>query len=608
MTNSESQQAEPRYRIGELIFDPNNHTFECAGIVTTLPKLSFKLFQCLVRHAPNTVDFDRLNEEVWGQSVVSPETVTQRVKLLRDSIGDDHHDPKYIETRRGHGYRLIPDVVPLKRRSEVVSTRTRLFYALAGLAVIVTGLVYGLGFGPAAGPDDVPQSVAVLPFVNMSADPDQEYFSDGLSDELINLLTKVPGLRVAARTSSFSFKGEQVDIPTIAEKLRVSYVLDGTVKKSGTDLRITAQLIKADDGYHVWSRTYDRTLDDVFAVQSEIAGSVVDALTNTLLIDHVSARETDPDVYNFYLRARYFDNLKGKENWEKAVSYYQEALAIDPDYAPAWAGLSVTYRYQANVRLRDFNEGMALARDAAQTALALDENLAVAWSSLGQIELLHAWDWSAAERATQRALELGPHNAEVLNHAAGLAHALGDVDQAISLLQRSIALDPLSQSSHNALGLAYLYSGRLDEAEAVFLQLLELNPQYPWGSINLGRVKLLEGNAEEAFHTFERSGNEFWRLSGMAMALSDLRRNDEAERALTTLKADFADGGFYQIAAVHAWRGDIDEAFEWLQRSKESREAGLIFIRPDPFYNSLHDDPRWPVFLDSLGLPRRTSM
>ena len=445
--------------------------------------------------------------------------------------------------------------------------------------------------------------IAVLPFTNVSADPEQEYFSDGMTDELISLLTRVPGLSVAARTSTFSFKGEKVDIPTIAAALQASHVLEGSVRKSGDRIRISLQLTNAEDGYASWGETYERTLDDVFTVQTEIAESIVDALQVTLLLDPLYIQETTPEAYNLYLQARYFDNLKGAENWEKAIDHYQQALAIDPEYAPAWAGLSVVYRYQANVGLRDVDAGMRLAREAAQKALELDEHLAIAWSNLAQIEMMHRRDWAAARMATDKAMQLEPGNSEVLSHAAGVELVLGDIDQTIELLERAIAIDPLHQSPHNALGLAFMDAGRFAESEAAFEQLRTLNPDYPWVTINLARLKLLEQQPEAALEMFVPDTGNLWHDGGIIMALSDLGREEEAQARIAELIGKYGEvGGAFQVASVFAWRGENDQAFEWLDRSFKAREPSLIFVPNGIFFRNLHSDPRWQELLEKLGL------
>ena len=445
--------------------------------------------------------------------------------------------------------------------------------------------------------------IAVLPFTNVSADSEQEYFSDGMTDELISMLTKVPGLSVAARTSTFSFKGEKVDIPTIASALQATHVLEGSVRKNGNQIRISLQLTNAADGYNLWADSYDKTLDDVFAVHREIAESVADALQLTLLGNPFDLKETTPEAYNLYLKARYFDNLKGAKNWEKAISYYQEALSIDPTYAPAWAGLSITYRYQSNVGLRELDEGMQLARGAAQKALELDEDLAVAWSNLALIEMLHRWDWDAAARAAQKAMQLEPGNADVLSHTAGVQQVLGNLDESILLLQRAIEIDPLSLSPHNALGLAYMNKGQFDEAEVAFQKLLELNPEYPWVTINIGRLQLLKGDPEAALSEFEAGTGNLWHDSGIIMALSALGRDDEANSAFAEFENRFGkSGGAFHVASIYAWRGDAEKAFEWLKRSYEKREPGLIFVPTDIFFKKLYPDPRWNDLLEELGL------
>ena len=466
----------------------------------------------------------------------------------------------------------------------------------------VAGADDSVSTAPTVAPIPVPR-IAVLPFTNVSADPEQEYFSDGMTDELISLLTRVPGLSVAARTSTFSFKGEKVDIPTIAAALQATHILEGSVRKSGDRIRISLQLTPADYGFTTWGQTYERTLDDVFAVQTEIAESVVDALQVTLRANPLHLQETTPEAYNLYLKARYFDNLKGAENWQKAISHYQQALAIDPDYAPAWAGLSIVYRYQANVGLRDLDAGMQLARDAAQTALELDENLAIAWSNLAQIEMLHRRDWDAALQATGKALQLEPGNAEVLNHAATVELILGDMDKAIALLKSSIDLDPLRQSPHNGLGLALMDAGRFAEAQAAFEQLQTLNPDYPWVTINMARLKLLEGDPEAALELFVSDTGNSWHDGGIIMALSDLGRENEAQAAISKLISDYgAVGGAFQVASVFAWRGENDQAFEWLDRSFDRDEPSLIFVPHSIFFRNLHPDPRWRELLDRLGL------
>ena len=511
-------------------------------------------------------------------------------------------------------YEMTPE--GLKREKDVGRDRPNAHDTRRNLNLIIIGcLVVALGYfvvdkfviNPATVPglakDMTPEnSIAVLAFTDLSPVGDQQYFCDGIAEELLNVLSKVPDLKVVARTSAFQFKGTNRDIVEIGQKLGVGYILDGSVRSAGDRLRISVQLVEATNGFHVWSNMYDRTYSDIFSVQTEIATKVTEALRVNLLGSHLSVVQTSADAYAFYLRARYFDNLKGRENWEKAVLNYQQALAIDPGYAPAWAGLSITYRYQANVALRDFTEGMSLAREAVGIALDLDENLAVAWGSLGQIEMLEAWNWQAAERAIQTALALEPGNADVLKDAAALATVVGRLDDAATLLTRSLSLDPLNQSAQNSLGLAYMSAGQLDEAEAIFRRLLELNPDYPWGLTNLARVQLLKGEPEVALTSLERATNEYWRDLGIALAQHSLGNDVEARAALAVLESKYANGGSTQIAAAYAWRGEKDQAFEWLQRSYQSHETNLMYVPTDPFFTKLHGDSRWTELLVSLGL------
>jgi eukaryotic-like serine/threonine-protein kinase len=383
----------------------------------------------------------------------------------------------------------------LAERSSKGRGRWKILVPVGALAVVLALAAAfwmgrgGRGTARAPAPLGTP-SIAVLPFVNMSSDKEQEYFSDGLSEELLNDLAKTPGLCVAARTSSFQFKGKTEDLRTVGEKLNVGTILEGSVRKEGQRVRITAQLIKVADGFHLWSETYDRQLNDIFAVQDEIARSVAGSLKVTLL-GGTTATPSDhgknADAYNAYLQGRYFYERRSKENLEKAAHYYEQATQLDPGYAPAWVGLAETRSKQADMAYLPVEHGYPKARAAAERALALDANLAEAHAAMGWIKMSYDWDWSGADSSYQRALALEPGNAIALRGAATLAGTLGSLDKALALDRRAVELDPLSGSAQMYLALHAYRSGRLEEALAAVKKALELNPERPAAHTLLAR-------------------------------------------------------------------------------------------------------------------------
>jgi TolB-like protein/Flp pilus assembly protein TadD len=449
---------------------------------------------------------------------------------------------------------------------------------------------------------DVQKSIAVLPFANMSADPEQEYFVDGLAEELLNLLASIPELRVAARTSSFSFKTENIDIRTIAEKLNVKHILEGSVRKSGDTLRITAQLIEADSGYHLWSQRFDRELKDVFEIQEEIATAVVDALRISLLGEVPKVKEIDPKAYALYLQGRYFYNQWTEEGFEKAVDAFKAALKLEPEYAPAWERLGSAYFRQSGL-YRDIHETTALARAAAERALALDDRLPEAHASMGYIRMYYDWDWQRADEAMQRALALEPGNVVALQGASDLAAVLGRLDESISLSRRGIELDPLNRFAHIDLGAALVTAGRLEEAAATVRHVLELDPQTTYAHWFLGYVFLLQDQPELALTEMKRETDPPSRELGAVMALSALGRMAEADQALAVFVEEYKESNAFYIALAYAWRGDADQAFVWLDRAYEQRDSLLAEMLLEPALSNLKSDPRWSAFLDKMGLP-----
>jgi adenylate cyclase len=444
------------------------------------------------------------------------------------------------------------------------------------------------------------KSIAVLPFVNMSSDAEQEYFSDGISEELLNLLAGIPELRVISRSSAFSFKDQNLEIPEIGKRLNVAHILEGSVRKAGNRVRITAQLIEARSDTHLWSETYDRTLDDIFAVQDEIAATVVAQLKITLLGAAPKVQETDPEAYALFLQARYLGHQITPESLEQANALLERALAIDPGYAAAWSGLAVNYARQVANGLLPFDEGYARARAAAEKALTIDPAWAPAHASLGWIAMFYN-DLAAAARHFERALQLAPADLDVLGNAAGLLKYLGRLNQAIEVDEFGAARDPVNPISHSNLGNGYLSADRWDEAIASYEIALRLSPGQIGSHYWLGTALLFKGEAEAALAAMQREQYEALRLIGLAIAYHSLGDAVASDAALARLTEEYEKEWAFNIAYVLAYRGEADRAFEWLGKAVQYSDSGLPEILLRPEFRSIHDDPRWLPFLDSIG-------
>jgi serine/threonine-protein kinase len=451
------------------------------------------------------------------------------------------------------------------------------------------------------------KSVAVLPFVDMSEKKDQEYFSDGLSEELIDRLTKIPDLRVPARTSSFYFKGKSEDIPTIARRLMVAHVLEGSVRKSGMTLRITAQLVRADNGYHLWSQTYDRKLDDIFKVQDEIAGAVVSAL-KVSLGDSRALKVATPkntEAYTLYLQGRAINrNASTKAQYDSAADYMRQAIKADPTFAEAWAWLANVLSNEVEfVDVRADAVGAEM-RGAAERALALDPNLADAHVAKSGIYQSIDWDWEAAAAEAQKAYDLDPTNSNNANLVASVQWALhGASDTVLALLQKAIELDPVSYNVYASIGGYYFYTGKLPEAETAYRKAIDLLPTGQNLHTSLGGVLLLRGEAAAALAEFQRDPDESNQRLGAAEAYFALGRRAEANAALLKMERLDATTQPMNIAEAHAYRGEIDQAFAWLDRAYQQRDPSLYGIKSDPLMKSLHGDPRWKAFLRKMKMP-----
>jgi TolB-like protein/Flp pilus assembly protein TadD len=494
------------------------------------------------------------------------------------------------------------------RRSRPVAMFVALAIALLGIAytaldkfVLSKHVVASLA--TVSAPSAIPeQSIAVLPFADMSEKKDQEYFSDGLTEQMIDMLSQVPDLRVPARTSSFYFKSKNETIANIAQQLKVAHVLEGSVRKAGNRLRITAQLIRADSGYNLWSQTYDREDKDIFAVQDDIARSVVTALKVTLgaALQIKGSRGTNNDeAYNQFLLGRQRERGNLVDN-PLAVEAYRKAIALDPNYAAAYAGLAIAEGYAADIGDR---RGLERAATDVEKAIELAPNDPSGYLARSFIRQNWLWDWFGAQADIEKVLTLDPRNSDVHFQYALLLESLGRLPEATVAQKKATELDALSSQAWRYLARLYTEIGDYASADAALGRAIELEPTSEFALTILGRLRLAQGRAQEALDVFRHIDNVVFRRTGVAMVEHTLGHAKGSQQALDEVIANYAQSAAYQIAEVYAWRGEKDKAFEWLERAYQEQDGGLSRVKGDALLKSLRNDPRFNALLRKMNLP-----
>ncbi|MBV9008690.1 MAG: tetratricopeptide repeat protein [Verrucomicrobia bacterium] len=489
--------------------------------------------------------------------------------------------------------------------------------ALALIAIFVAGAAsYFTSHKGATKGAAVPEkSIAVLPLVNSTGDPANEYFSDGMSEEFISSLSRLQDLKVIGRTSSFQFKGKTDDSKTIGEKLGVRYLLEGSVRKSADRVRIAVGLIKSSDGASVWSDTYDRELKDIFAVQSDIAGPVAKQLKVALLGNDgqrvelaTAATPSNQNVvaYNALLQGNFYYNGHTADDNRKAIGYYEEAIRLDPRYALAYAKLSVVATGLAGqfggVTKTESQEAIRKSRAAAESALRLDPNLAEAHRAQGMLLLDIDSNLAGAEREYRRALELSPQDPSVMLNLASLLCERGLINEGTPLTQAAIALDPLSSRAYITLAVHFTALGRYDEAEAAVRRAIALQPRASQNYLQLAILQILRGNAGAAVKFAKEETDPFWRTYALALAYYAHGDRTPADVALKQLLDEDADDGATQIAVIYALRKEPEEMFKWLDRAWNAHDGGVTEILEEPFLLAYKDDPRFIAFAQKIGV------
>lgn len=561
----------------------------------------------LLRIGLHSGDIVYENQDVYGDTV----NLASRIEalsvpgavLISDKVFDEVKNQHEIKTTLLGKFNLKN----VKRQVEV--------YAIANEGLVIPSPAQvGLKAG-------VEKTIAVLPFVNMSADPENEYFSDGISEEILNALTRVEGLQVTARTSSFSFKGKNEDIKEIGTKLGVSTVLAGSVRKAGKKIRITAQLINTVDGYHIWSEVYDSDLEDIFQVQDEISLKILNRLKENFALDkkkeHIIKTPTENiDAYNFYLKGRYHWNKSNPEDISKAIKNFEESIRIDPSFALPYCALSYCYSFLGSTGLMPPAEAYPKAKDYTLKAIELDPNHAESHLSLATIKFFHNWDFEGAEISLNKALSLSLNSALINQVHGWFLIAKGDFAKAIEKMEQALMLDPLSLPLLSNLGDAYSFAGRFAEALAQYDKIVEMDPSYRRGFEGRGMIYLALGENEKAIKDFEQYhkliGHDLKGVSSLGHAYAAAGQTDKALECLEKIKQrEKAEPGVIlhmDYAFLYSGLKDYDKAFFYLNKTYEQRIGiaclGMIFCIRYPMLNELKSDPRFKELTEKMGIDK----
>jgi TolB-like protein/tetratricopeptide (TPR) repeat protein len=444
-------------------------------------------------------------------------------------------------------------------------------------------------------------SIAVLPFVDMSPEGDQGYFSDGIAEELLNVLARIPALRVISRSSAFSFQGKDIGIMEIAKQLNVAYTLEGSVRRSGNRIRISTKLIDTRSDSHVWSETFDRAMDDIFAVQDEITALVAAKLKVKILGEPPGTHGVDPEAYALFLQARHIHLEMVDSELDKVEELYHKALDIEPGYAAALAGLATIQWRRTSMGETPQGSGIELARETAFRALDADPENVRALCLLGHIALYSDGDLAKSAGYTEQAMRADPTSLVAIGYSSDILQSLGRLDEANVFREYIVSRNPTATNVHRGMGKGYFNAGRLEEARASIQTALNLSPRGRTLHWNIAKVYLLQGRPEMALAESDKESDKVFGRLGMVMAYHDLGQTDASDKLLNQLIQENAEDAGYQIAMVLAYRNDRDDAFEWLEKDFQTWNRAAPGMAQNIMFRNLHDDPRWPVYLEKIG-------
>lgn len=625
------------YQFGPFTLDGAKRRLLREGEVVRLTPKAFETLLALVEVRGKTIEKDELLKRVWGDTVVEENNLNQSITALRKALGDSRSESQYIATIPGQGYRFVADVVEEGRDGPaaeplvetlaetpaapaVVETRAvphkRPWLIVCGVLVLALVLFGLLSWARRPAPNRFNiSSVMVLPLENLSGDPSQEYFADGMTDALIGDLARINGLRVISRTSSMHYKGKTKPLPEIASELKVDGVVEGTVQRSGDRVLVRAQLIHAASDTHLWVQTYERDVKDVLSLQSEIAQAIareVQAQTASPASSGLpgAQRPVRPRAFDEYLQGRYlFWNKRTEENLLKAIEHFQNAIKEDPGYALPYAGLADCYSALGTVQVASLPplEARRQAEAAAKQALALDSELAEAHTALGYVNLFN-WKWNEAEQSFKRAIELNPNYANAHNLYASAFMMKGMIEESIASSNRARELDPFSLSISVQRGFLLENARRYDEAIEQLRSVIAMDPNHYQAYWTLGHTYAARGRFVEGVAAAEKAVALSDRVPGalgiLGLVYGMAGRKDDATKILNEL-LELNKQRYVTPAAlvnVYIGLGDKEQAFFWLEKAYEERSNYIVYLNVFPLVDPLRSDPRFASLIQRVGL------
>ena len=598
-----------KYIFDNFKIDTDSFTLKREDKLIEIEPQVFNLIVYLIENKSRLVSREDLLEHVWHGRIVLDATLNNHIKTARNALGDNGQAQNVIKTIHSRGYQFVAEIKTEHDDSDIKANTNKKyigFVLFSILAVILSFQIFknsNRSDENTINPVIKNKSIAVLAFLDMSPEQNQEYFSDGISEEILNKLAQIPELRVISRTSSFFFKGKDDTAQSIGEQLNVSYILEGSIRKQQDKVRITVQLIDSKTSTHLWSETYDKTMKDIFKVQDDIADAVSQRLQISLLSKANKSNTAHPDAYNVFLQAKHLIQKSTKDDYKKAELMLKKSIAFDPNFAPAWQQLGqIIFSLTFNYGVRSTNDGIKTSTYAIDKAIAINPEYAPSYATLARIQSQQR-RFLDSDKTMQKALDLDNNSSYINAVAASNAMFSGNFDLALEYREKVKNINPKYSSNYYGIGMVNFLKNDFSKSYNAFKKYESAKPEANIIHYLLCSVSLAQGKLKQALDHAKNEKNDFWKLYAMNLALFANGDIDEADKLFDEFRERYSNSNLANIARIYAFRGNIEKSFEWLYKAFDHPDSTLIHVMNFPDFKKMHDDSRWHELVIKMKFP-----